>query len=82
MTEWPPYVSKEELNRLIEDRKNDLPIPQPELTPGGPIEDAVKREKYENQQEWVHSREERIQYSLDRFDQAQDRAKNDFERSR
>lgn len=82
MAEWPPFVSKEELNRLIEDRKNDLPAPQPELTPGGSVEDAVKREQYEKRQDWAHDREERIQYSLDRFDQAQDRAKNDFERSR
>lgn len=82
MAEWPERHSKPEMERLIEDRKNDIPPPQPQPSPGGADAAGVKNETYEKHLKRVAEREDRIQFIADRLDATQDRARDDFAKAK
>lgn len=82
MEEKPPIPSKAEMEKLIEDRKNDLPKPEPTLTPSGMGEDAVKKAAFEKQQDHIKDREERISHIAEKMAEKQDMARDGFNQAK
>ena len=78
MDDTPPPPSKAEMEKLVAERKNDLPQPQPAPRPKSMGEDHELKKQQENFLKNIAKREERIQHIADRLAKPQDRARNDF----
>ena len=74
----PPIPSKAELERLIEERKNDLPLPEPGPAPSGMGEEAVFEKSHQDHLDRIEEREERIQYIEEKLSERDGQAREGF----
>lgn len=74
----PP--SKPELDKLIEQRKNDPPMPGPKYSPEGTH--APDYTRWNKEQAEIAERESRIRFVQNALDRSKGHARDDFKRKR